>query len=209
MTEQQHHFQRGDVVKHLRRPEWGRGEVKESRAITHEGRAAQRLTVHFANKGRVVINTAVAPLEKHRSDESMSRNSTSTATADSGGWLAQLERANGQRKHELWDLPAAMTDPFASPAQRLHATLDSYRFSTEPRSLIEWATMQTGLDDPLSKYTRSELEQAFPRFVRDRNQHLFDLARQIKRKGDTHTLQQAMAQTRVPAAKQALQKAAR
>lgn len=126
-----------------------------------------------------------------------------------GGWLAQLERANGHAKHELWELPKTMTDPFASLGQRLDATLDSYRFSTEPRSLIDWAVAQTGLNDPLSKYTRHELEQAFPRFARDRDQHLVSLVRQIKRKGDLLLLTQASQKTRYASARNALQKAMR
>ncbi len=63
MTEQRE-FQRGDVVIHPRRPEWGRGVVKEASHITYQGDAAQRVAVQFANKGRVVINTAVAPLAR-------------------------------------------------------------------------------------------------------------------------------------------------
>lgn len=222
-------FQTGDLVAHPRRPEWGSGVVKEARLIQHDGRQAQRLAVEFANKGRVVINTAVAPLERKGSRENMTRTLTSTGTghgssgangssasssgvsggASGGGWLAQLERASGGAKHELWDLPSSMTDPFEPLHKRLQATLDSYKYSTEPRSLIDWAVLQTGLDDPLTKYTRSELEQAFPRFARDRDEHLRNLVRQIKRKGDTHVLSEALHRTKIAAGINALQKAMR
>lgn len=207
-------FQTGDLVAHPRRPEWGSGVVREARIVHHEGREAQRLTVDFANKGRVVINTAVAPLQRKESRQNMTRTLTSTGSGHGsgnggGGWLDQLERASGGRKHELWDLPHPMTDPFEPLHKRLQATLDSYQYSTEPRSLIEWAIVQTDLDDPLSKYTRSELEQAFPRYARDRDEHLRNLVRQIKRKGDTHVLSEALKRTKTASGINALQKAMR
>lgn len=233
MSQTQARFAAGDVVAHPRRPEWGSGVVKQAQAITHEGQDAQRLAVDFANQGRVVINTAIAPLTRadsarsgqdsdHKGSEDMTRLLGSTATGTSrtqgsnagtgssgGGWLAQLERASGQSRHELWGLPHAMTDPFETLTKRLEATLDSYKFSTEPRSLIDWAVIQTGLNDPLSKYTRSELEQAFPRFARDRDEHLKDLVRQIKRKGDATVLQSMLRTAKTPAAINGLQRAMR
>lgn len=217
-------FKRGDRVSHPRRPEWGSGVVRDAAPTTHEGRPAQRLAVDFANKGRVTINTAVAPLDlvKEREEEMTrtttsgmdARNSTGAATAAStadkpGGWLGALERSTGGAKHELWDLPDLMTNPFASLQQRLKATLDSYRFGTDPRSLIEWASVQTGLNDPLSKYSRPELEQAFPRFTRDRDAHLKQLVWQMKKRGEAGVIAEILRNTRHPAAKTALERASR
>ncbi len=199
-------FERGDVVTHPSRPEWGQGVVRQAASLQHQGQFAQRLTIDFANKGRVVINTAVAPLapKGKGTDHSMT---TANTTSSGKGWLDRLEKANSGSKHELWDLPHDMTDPFASLGQRLTATLNSFRFSTEARALIDWAVAQTGLDDPLSKYTRHELEQAFPRFARDRNNHLHDLVRQLKRRNERRLLDQIRSKTRVPAARAALDKA--
>lgn len=210
-TQAEERYQPGDVVYHARRPEWGRGTVRRTQPVTHQGRTAQRLTIDFANHGRAVINTAVAQLSRKEPVATM--NSTSTAAATkSRGWLDQLERdvagANGTAS-ELWTLPDTMSDPFASDAQRLAATLDSFRYSTEARSLIDWAVAQTGMDDPLSEYTRQELEQAFERYARDRDQHLKGLVQQIKRNGSRSDLDRALQQTRLPAAKAALQKAIR
>lgn len=113
---------------------------------------------------------------------------------DSGGggsgWLDAMD-PDGSKSNELWDLPDELSDPFASLVDRLKATLQTYRFSTEPRALMDWAIVQTGLNDPLSKYTRSELEQAFPRYVRDRDGHLKDLVRQLKRANDYGALKDA------------------
>lgn len=200
-------FHRGDRVLHPRCPQWGGGVVREAAAITHEGKPAQRLAVDFANRGRVVINTAVAPLVSHEEKvESVTMRSSSPSRVG-GGWLTELEQATNNRSHELWDLPEALTDPFASASARLEATLQSYRYTTEARSLIDWAVVQTGEDDPLSKYTRSELEQAFPRFARNRDQHLQALVSQIKRGSNPQLLREAQQSTREPAARAALNKA--
>jgi len=199
-----HTFQRGDAVTHPRRPEWGQGVVRQATTIQYQGQSAQRLAIDFAHQGRVVINTAVAPIAPKGNPPPMrSANTTSSGS----GWLDQLEKANTGSKHELWDLPSAMTDPFASLTQRITATLESFRYSAEPRSLIDWAIAQTDLHDPLSKYTRHELELAFPRFTRDRNSHLLDLVRQAKRRGERQLLDQMRSGTRLPAARIALDKA--
>lgn len=216
---QPHHYQRGDRVVHPRRPEWGAGVVRQAQTITHQGQQAQRLAVDFPNRGRVTLNTAVAPLKPANTDTeskqetltdmTRTRTASLSSTEVGSGWLEQLEQATRNRSHELWELPEQMTDPFASTQSRLDATLDSYRFSTEARSLIDWACMQTGLDDPLTKYTRQELEQAFPRFARDRDQHLASLVRQIKRNGRQALLSETLQTTRHPAARAALTKAMR
>lgn len=196
-------YQQGDVVTHPRRPEWGQGVVKHAQAIVHQGTAAQKLSVEFANRGRIVINTAVAPLAPKGQTQLMSSSITS-----SGGWLDQIERSNN-KSHELWELPEALTDVFSSDLQRLLATLDTYKYNTEPRPLIDWAVMQTGMNDPLSKYTRHDLEQAFARFARDRDQHLKEFVRQLKRNGKQQVLVQARRQATVLAGQSALDRAMR
>ncbi|MCX5659282.1 MAG: hypothetical protein NTW19_06110 [Planctomycetota bacterium] len=126
------------------------------------------------------------------------------------GWLGGLgEKRTGE---ELYKLPDVMTDPFATHARRLQATLDSYRFGTDgrdPRLLLDWAVAQTGLNDPLTKYTRPELEQAFPRYNRDRENHLFELVRFMKRQGEAATLNKMVQEATLPAARAALQRAIR
>ncbi|MEM6458685.1 MAG: DUF3553 domain-containing protein [Planctomycetota bacterium] len=203
-----------------------------------DGSRAQRLTVDFANQGRKQLNTAIAPLIRDRAADPAAfakptsrRNTpapalpahgsrgagTATATApaptdtkgdsDSSGWLDDLD-GSSTKDAELWELPDDVADPFASLGERLRATLATYRFSTEPRALMDWAVAQTGLNDPLSKYTRTELEHAFPRFARDRDAHLRDLVRQLKRASDHATLKDA-GRGLFPAAQSALDKAIR
>jgi len=200
-------FARGDRVVHPKRPEWGTGTVRILKATASgpDGRA-QKLTVDFPHRGRVVIDTAVVPLQP--GDAASPRPAAAphpraapsrgapppfppkepqdvSSTSTSAGWLNDLEGSAG--KNELWDLPDELTNPFASISERLQATLQTYKYSTEPKALFDWAVRQTGLDDPLSKYNRHELEQAFPRFARDRDAHLRDMVRQIKR-ADGHAI---------------------
>ena len=250
-------FDRGDRVRHPKRPEWGSGVVRDVTSTTHNGAPAQKLTIDFANKGRAVINAAVAPLEKiggevpagstrerkepsHRGSaaqlwaghpdrlQAQTAEEREAAAEDAGtallerrgvgpggrkvadqGWLDELEGggARGGGQHELWELPASMTDPFVDIRDRLRNTLLSYRFTDDPRSIIEWATCQTGLDDPLTRYTRHEMEQAFPRFCRDRDNHFRKMAMDLKKKRDAKTLKGAMKGGLPPAGQSAVDKA--
>ena len=131
---------------------------------------------------------------------------TSPTAHDDAGWLNALEQGHRQGAAALTELPEAMTDPFLSLQRRIEATLESYRFSNSPRSLIDWAVMQTSLDDPLSRYTRHELEDAFARFCRQRDQHLQSLVRTARQKGETSMLTEAMRATPHRDARNALQK---
>ena len=55
-------FKSGDTIVNTRRREWGVGVVEKATEIKYQGSAAQRLTVRFPSRGRVVLNTAIAPL---------------------------------------------------------------------------------------------------------------------------------------------------
>lgn len=224
-------FKRGDVVVHPRRPEWGDGVVDQATNLPDEGPNAQRLIIVFANQGRVTLNTSAIQLQPKGTASDMttartndpltgrSANGSSGPTVTAGkGWLDQMasvakDSLGGKKEHELWRLPEPMTDPFLSVEKRLDATLDSYRFGNDPRNprlLLEWAIGQTGLNDPLSKYTRHELEQAFPRFIRDRDNHLFSLVRPLKKAGKYDTVNDAWAKCENnPGARNALMKAMR
>jgi len=204
------HFSPGDEVLHPKRPEWGDGVVDEATTIQYQGQPAQRLVVRFAHRPRTTINTAISPLVAKGNARTMRNKNVLQSTAsgnDDRGWLGTLEQGAGE--HELWQLGDALTDPFSSLRRRLEATLETYRFSTEPHSLTAWAVAQTGLDDPLSKYSRQELEQAFPRYARDRDNHLVDLVRTIRREGDAGTLDEVRKSLRLPVAQKALARAVR
>ena len=209
-------FSRGDVVVHTGCPQWGDGIVDEVVNIQHDGKAAQRLVVKFSNQGRVTLNTAIAPLVSKdaavamsnyqnprfspSSSSSSSRSSTSSGGGSGGGWLSAFEKT----EHELHKLPDALNDPFLSLIQRIEATLDTYQFSKEPKLLIDWAIRQTKLSDPMTKYTRHELEVGFERFARDRDLHLRDLLRELKKQGRLSEFDAIRKRTKIPSAVSAM-----
>lgn len=210
-------FKVGDKVAHPKKPEWGTGVVMQAQPATHEGIQAQRLRVDFANKRNTTINTAIAPLvssdamdDRFNSPKGFGQDMTMSTNTDKlgAGWLDQLEGKSGG-KRELWDLPDGCNDPFASDEEQLDATLDTFKYSTDPGPLFQWAVVQTGLDDPLSKHTRVELEQAFPRYARDRDNRLFELVRQMKRNGEIETLRRKAQTCKHRAGRQLLEKAIR
>ena len=188
-------FEVGDTVTHPACLEWGSGKVKEAQNATHEGRQVQRLRVDFSNAGSKWINTGFAPLQKKSGKETpapvmkyapsmaespVSAKDKAEALPDRG-WLDELEAGKTAEANNLWDLPAPLTDIMRSPEERLALTVDAYRFSHEAGPLFQWAVTQTGLDDPLSRYPRVELEKAYFRYSKLRDDHLFDLCRQLKR----------------------------
>ena len=104
-----------------------------------------------------------------------------------GGWL---EKAGAPTAIEVMTrLPDATTDPFTTLALRLKATIALYRFTDSGGSLLDWAAAQSGLKDPLSRFSRHELEQLFRRFCFVRDEHLKRLVLDMK-KQDAAGMQQ-------------------
>jgi hypothetical protein len=190
---------------------------------------AQRMVIDFANQGRVTVNTAYASIVPEGTDlASVAPRKTSPASGAAptsgggaafgggGGWLAELERSQNTANSpaaagngdSLTMLPDKCSDPFMPLGRRLMHTLDLYRFSSEPRSLIDWAVAQTHLQDPLSRHTRHELEHGFAIFSQMRDSHLKELIRLIKRKGEQTLIAEAREHP-LPAARAALDKALR
>ncbi len=86
------------------------------------------------------------------------------------GWLAPM--AHRKVEEVMIGLPEEAKDPFTSLKRRLKFTLDLYRFDSSGRGLIDWAVAQSGLDDPLGRFSRQELEQLFDRWAVERDSHL-------------------------------------
>lgn len=170
----QHDFQPGDRVRHGQRPEWGVGSVTKVERCTTNGRPAQRLTVRFPNAGLKALNTAHAPLaragEATADQPDPAQPVVEWDRLNESGWLGSVAR----RKIDevMITLPLDARDPFLRLEKRLSFTLDLYRFEPVSRSLIDWAVAQSGLDDPLSRFTRPELEQLFDRWATERDNHL-------------------------------------
>lgn len=167
----------GDRVVHAARPEWGVGTVTTVRPQTVNGKACQQVSVRFERAGLKKLSTAHADLRP--ADEAESPAPEPEEEAEEG-WLAQLEK--GGREERMTRLPDEVKDPFKGLEERVRETIALYRFSDEGASLLDWAATQTGLRDPLSRYSRQELEEHFARYARVRDAHLNELLQELSKK---------------------------
>jgi hypothetical protein len=165
----------GDRLIHAGRPEWGVGEVRSAEATSQDGVRCQRLTIRFERAGVKTLTTAFAELKTPEEFGALPE-----PTGEEGGsWLDQAEASAPEER--MTRLPEPATDPFRSKKARLEATLGLYRFTGGGGSLLDWAAMQSGLKDPLSRFNRHQLEQFFERFKNNLDGHLKKLAFELKR----------------------------
>lgn len=179
----QRKFQFGDRVRHVRRPEWGIGSIVKIEPMALNSQPAQRLSVRFSNAGLKTLVEANAELELVTADASnvvmdQAHPVNEWENLSEEDWLEPLARRKVEEA--MTRLPPEIRDPFNSLRERLVLCLDLYRFENTGRSLIDWAVAQTGLDDPLSRFTRPELEQLFEPWSSQRQQHLGRLLNQAK-----------------------------
>lgn len=177
-------FKSGDVLIHKGRPEWGIGTVLSAAPALAEGKPCQRLTVKFSREGSKTLSTAYADLATAEHQP--------TLAGSNGGWLGEAEA--GDLLEQMTKLPEIARDPFKSPTGRFEATLSLYRFESTGSSLLDWAAVQSGLTDPLERFTRHELEEYHRRFRQGLDAHLKDLARSV-RKSDPTTAEKLIAES--------------
>ena len=186
----------GERLLHAGKPEWGIGEVKGARSVLEDGQRCQRLTVRFDRAGIKTLSTLFADLRAADSAPAMpAAPSPDDPFADAAGKDA---------RELLEQIPEAAQDPFRSKRARLEATLDLYRFTSAGSSLLDWAAMQSGLADPLTRFNRHELEDLFARFRNNLDAHLRRLVGEL-RKEDPATLAQVVAAA-PPSAQQMLKR---
>lgn len=195
-------LKQGDRIRHPKRPEWGVGEVTRVELITHDGQSEQRVWVRFKSVGLKTLLASIAQpehTEPAKSDlESQFHAQPTLVDLEAlreGGWLGDI--AKKKPEDAMRSLPPRATDPFLSASKRLEHTLSLYRFGAHGRSLIEWAVAQSGLEDPLSRFSRHELEQFHQRWRFDLDAHTGRLLQELRR--EPHTVQQLLARAPVPA----------
>ncbi len=222
-----HSFSFGDRVVHAAKPEWGSGVVSKAVNQKQSGVASQSVTVRFERGGLKTLNTAFAELvpesshhptapqpdvipddQDHRGGDSaggprrdangLSRDDAPAAEVakEKPSWLDEASAVSPDKA--MARLPEACTDPFSSVERRFEATLKQYRFEPKGASLLDWAAAQTGLRDPLSRFSRQELEQYFRRYADTRDAHLLGLAQEL-RKQKPQELERLAAQAPTPA----------
>jgi hypothetical protein len=165
MTESR--WESGDRVVHTARPEWGVGKVLDATSLRQDGQDVQRLTIRFDRAGTKTLSTAVAKLAQA---DTMPVEVLSRSEADPTDPFTAVDR--GALLAKLAALPEDATDPFATRRRRIEATVALYRFDGRGTSLLDWAAAQTGFADPLSTFSRHELEESFAKYRAARDAHL-------------------------------------
>ena len=167
----------GDRVRHPTKPEWGGGLITAVEPAQIDGKPTQRLTIRFERAGIKKLAASVARLEP--------AGAPSDAASRSAGPGSPLPapdiRPDAELKALLVTIPESARDPFASLATRFERSLGLYRFRSTGGSLLDWAASQTGLADPLSRFSRHDLEDAFTRFRRQLDQHAASLGLDLVR----------------------------
>ena len=166
----------GDQVRHLDRPEWGVGSVSKVEGASAGGQPAQRITIRFANAGFKVLNSSGARLGRIEVKPDTRAPGSSRERFDEIDRMSEDELLAPIASRKLAELmlaiPESCRDPFRSLEDRIRSTVELYRFDNGGKGLIDWAVMQTGLDDPLAKFNRHELEEHFKRWSHEREQFL-------------------------------------
>lgn len=181
----------GDKVRHRQRPEWGIGAVTKLETLTLKGVRDQRIWIRFPNAGLKTVLGSVAALERAESPAPAGSPGTPSARFEDdetllgrearqeGGWLGAI--AKRQPEDAMTSLPATAADPFLSVERRVEFVLGLYRFEPTGGKLVDWAVAQSGLDDPLSRFNRHQLEAFFERWSHERDLALVRLVQEARR----------------------------
>lgn len=200
-------FSFGDRVRHSKRPEWGVGSVVRVEELPVNGATSQRLQIRFPGVGVKTLAAGHAPLERVAAEAKSVEDPDAPSQVrlwDKVGetdWLAGV--AQKKIEETMISLPSEASDPFRDIGQRLRFTVKLYRFERTGRGLIDWAVAQTGLDDPLSRFNRHELERFFDRWAYEREAHL---ARLVREASDARLPIDDIAKDAPPAARKVLRR---
>ena len=171
----------GQKVRHTKRPEWGVGSIIKIEVITREGRPDRRIWIRFPNVGEKTVLASMAELEHLEADANATFAPATLAdlhARSDGGWLGEISK--NKPEGIMTALPDAVTDPFLPLRRRLQNAFQLYRFDAGAR-LIEWAVAQSGLNDPLSRFNRHELENFFQRWRFALDAHVGRLLQEARR----------------------------
>lgn len=184
----------GDRVTHPKFPEWGSGAVIKVENMPVNGEVTKRVTVRFAHAGLKKFVGDSMPLDVMQNDHAMpgDREGKRPAIAE----VEDLERSGLSQAVEqkleeiMFNIPLACRDPFNTLDHRLRRTFALYKYDLSGKGLMEWAMAQTGMDDPLTRFNRTELEDYFKQYSFLVKQHLAKLLRELQ--GDQVTLKQLL-----------------
>ena len=184
-VERRETYEFGDRVRMVKSPEWGVGAVTRVETVPVKGLPTQRLTIRFPNAGLKTLNGEIAELERVEAEAPIAEVRVDRiASIDRIAEDEMMAPLASRRLLEVMlAIPESCRDPFVTLEARITATLDLYRFDNGGRGLMDWAVIQTGLDDPLSRFNRHELEEHYSRWSGERDAHLQKLLRDARESG--------------------------
>lgn len=174
----------GDRVAHPSFPEWGSGSVIKVENTAIKGNPTRRITVRFSHGGLKIFTGDDIPLDLVASE--YQQNPSADVKRPAIAEVEDLERSGLTQAIEqklleiMHAIPLACRDPFNNAEHRLKKTFDLYKYDLSGRGLMEWAMFQTGMDDPLTRFNRTELEMYFKQFAHDRDAHLSKLLAEMR-----------------------------
>jgi hypothetical protein len=182
-------FSFGDKVVHSGRPEWGTGTVAKALPDTHEGKVCQRLEIRFERVGLKTLSTGIATLIPAEDAPALLAQQVSDPLSGSrpgDAPSAGLGPTNDRAVRELMTrLPDTLGDPFLPIRARLDIGIKLYRYNEHGGSLLDWAAAQSGLKDPMTRFSRHELEDLFRRWAMSRDEALKKLVFEAKKADPT------------------------
>jgi hypothetical protein len=186
----------GDRVTHPKFPEWGSGAVIKVENTVQQGQPTTRITVRFSSAGLKSFVGNQLPLEVLENGHSMpgdgNRNRPAIAEVEDLERSGLTEAVEQKLLEIMHAIPMACRDPFNTAEHRLRRTLELYKYDMSGRGLMEWAMAQTGMDDPLTRFNRTELEVFFKHYSQDLDQHLSKLLSEMR--DETTTVQRLVAE---------------
>jgi hypothetical protein len=194
-------FTVGERVRHPRRPEWGLGNVQRIETTTVGAKRDQRLWIRFDNAGLKTILASAADLERAATISGHDEHTlVSRELSGETGWLAEISKRKPEEA--MTALAPQASDPFIPALRRLEYVLNLYRFDTSGAKLIDWAVAQSGLGDPLTRFTRPELERFFADWAIERDAQLNRLLQDQELRNDPAAVR-AVVESALPAAQSA------
>lgn len=171
----------GRRVSVIGKPDWGIGVVRRVQTTTINGATQHRVSVQF-NQGTKLLISPPARLTDPVDDPQRKE----------AGWIEQI--GGGSLDSRLRQLPESAVQVLGTIQQRLDAVIPHYSRMEDGKDLIRWARRQTGVGDPLSQWSRDELEVAFASFCNERDAHLRNLCALLKKNGGDSALQEWLSQ---------------
>lgn len=170
----------GSNVRSAARPDWGVGQVLFVKEDTVNGQRVHRVSIQFG----VGHKTLMVPPAR------LLKPGAAPPPPKPTGWIDQAAKKTPEDL--LRALPDSITHVLGSYEQRVLLLSELYAYQDDEAGLLEWAKKQSKLADPLERWSRDELSQAWGDFRRARDAFLRKLVDDAKKKRGAAAIGDAM-----------------